>query len=224
MGVQDRDWYREEQGRKRETLDEARPHGALPPLPSWVRSTWNVVVGHLHPKEGDVSADGRKVRQRISAGSAVFSDFLPDTFCLAYRVVGLSLCVLGPRVLHGTRPLWSCISSPQPYLLVVSLSPVRVGLDAGSSPRGSKDPPEDATRRPELKTSGALIGAFSGIVGALLVFLAVYAAAIGYSGWVVGIALGWIPAILASLAAGILFRYLWWLFAIGIVGLIGYFT
>jgi hypothetical protein len=45
MGVQDRDWYREEQRRKREILNEARPHGDRPPLPSWARFAWNAFIG-----------------------------------------------------------------------------------------------------------------------------------------------------------------------------------
>jgi hypothetical protein len=46
MEIQDRDWYREEQRRKREMLDEARPHRTRPPLPSWARFAWNVFVGY----------------------------------------------------------------------------------------------------------------------------------------------------------------------------------
>jgi hypothetical protein len=221
MGVQDRERYREEQRRRLEILDEARPNGALPPLPSWVRSTWNVVVGHLHPKVGDLSAEGRKIRQRISAGSP------------------------GLRVFYLIFFVWLTASSvyhyvfwdPESYMArdlfgIVFLVPSFICLWLVLHPYEWVLTPEarqEAAQIHHKKAAGfedlwSAIGAFSGIVGAILVFLAVYAAAIGYAGWLVGIALGWIPAILGALVAGFLFRYLWWLFAIGIVCLIGLFA
>ena len=225
MGVQDRDWYREEQGRKRETLDEARPHAALPPLPSWVRSPWNVVVGHLHPKEGDVSADGRKVRHRISAGRLCFRIFYLILFVSLTASSVYHYVFWGPGS-YMTRDLFLSLIFLVPSLICLWLVylPYEWVLTAEARQRETKIHQEYATAKTGGEGLWNAVGTFAGTVGALLVFLAVYAAAIGYSGWVVGIALGWIPAILASLAAGILVRYLWWLFAIGIVGLIGYFA
>ena len=220
MGIQDRDWYREEQRRKREMLDEARPHGTPPPLPSWARSTWNAVVGYWHPKEGDVSADGRKVRQRISGGWLAL-----QVFYLLFFV-----WLTGSSVYHYI--FWD----PESYMArdlfgLVFLIPSLICLWLVSRPyewvltpeahqEAAKTQQNKAIAKAGAARLGSAIGTFAGLVGAILVFLAVYAAAIGYSGWVVGIALGWIPAILAALVAGFIFRYLWWLIAIGIFSLI----
>jgi hypothetical protein len=225
MRAQDRDWYREEQGRKRETLGEARPHRALPPLPSWVRSPWNVVVGYSHPKEGDVAADGRKVRQRISAGRLCFRIFYLILFVWLTASSVYQYVFWGPES-YMTRDLFPSLIFLAPSLICLWL--VYLPYEWVLTPEARQEAATIQQKRAIAKAGAEglwnAVGTFAGIVGALLVFLAVYAAAIGYSGWVVGIALGWIPAILASLAAGILVRYLWWLFAIGIVGLIGYFA
>ena len=50
-----------------------------------------------------------------------------------------------------------------------------------------------------------VVGALSGVI----TFIWVYILAVGYSGWVVGIALGWFPAGLAALAAFFVCGYLW---------------
>jgi hypothetical protein len=224
MGVQDRDWYREEQGRKRETLDEARPHGALPPLPSLVRSTWNVVVGYLHPKEGDVSADGRKVRQRISAAWLCFRIFYLILF-VSLTASSVYHYVFWDPESYMARDLFGLVFLiPSLICLWLVYRPYEWVLTPEARHETVNIQQKRAIAKAGVESLWSAIGTFAGILGALLVFLAVYAAAIVYSGWVVGIALGWIPAILASLAAGILCRYLWWLFAIGIVGLIGYFA
>jgi hypothetical protein len=58
------------------------------------------------------------------------------------------------------------------------------------------------------------IGVFAGAIAALIVFTGIYVWAIRHEGWVIGIALGWIPAGLGALAAGIvivwLFASVWW--------------
>jgi hypothetical protein len=59
-------------------------------------------------------------------------------------------------------------------------------------------------------------GIVIGSLAALVTFIVVYVAAVGSVGWVIGIALGWIPAGLAAALAGTLVRWLWPLIAIGI--------
>jgi hypothetical protein len=66
----------------------------------------------------------------------------------------------------------------------------------------------------------AIAGMIVGWLAAVITFIAVYIAAVGSVGWVIGIALGWIPAGLAAGLAYLLFRYLWWLAAIGVVMII----
>jgi hypothetical protein len=225
MGLHDRDWSRAEHRRKRELLNETRPHEALPPFPSWARSTWNVVVGYLHHTAGDVSADRRKVRQRISPG------------WLGLRIFYLIFFfwLSASSVYHGV--FWDPESYTTPdfvaslvflfpalYCLWLVYHPYEWVLTPEARQEAANSQQNRAIAKTGLEGLWSAIGAFAGIVGAILVFLAVYAAAIVYSGWVIGIALGWFPAILAALAAGILFRYLWWLIAIGIFSLIGYFA
>jgi hypothetical protein len=60
----------------------------------------------------------------------------------------------------------------------------------------------------------AITGFIVGGLAALIAFVAVYIAAVGSVGWVIGIALGWIPAGLAAGLAFVLGRYLWWLAAL----------
>jgi hypothetical protein len=52
------------------------------------------------------------------------------------------------------------------------------------------------------------IGRFLGVLGALTAFFWVYVAAIGATGWAMGIALGWATAWLAAVAAFAILRYL----------------
>jgi hypothetical protein len=52
---------------------------------------------------------------------------------------------------------------------------------------------------------GTLTGALTGIA----TFLAVYTLAIDSVGWAAGIALGWIPAVIAAAVVAVLLRYLW---------------
>jgi hypothetical protein len=44
----------------------------------------------------------------------------------------------------------------------------------------------------------------------VVAFLVVYLAAIDSAGWVIGIALGWIPAFFAAATAFFIGRHLWW--------------
>jgi hypothetical protein len=64
------------------------------------------------------------------------------------------------------------------------------------------------------KGIGALlsgVGAFLGAIGALIVYFGVWIAAADSAGWVIGIALGWIPAAIAAGIVWVLLRYGWWL-------------
>jgi hypothetical protein len=67
-----------------------------------------------------------------------------------------------------------------------------------------------------LEITGLVIGAIAG----LITFVCVYIAAVSSVGWVIGIALGWFPALLAGLLAFWLGRYLWWLAALLLLALI----
>jgi hypothetical protein len=50
-----------------------------------------------------------------------------------------------------------------------------------------------------------------GAIGAVIVYFGIWIAAADSAGWVIGIALGWIPAaILAAISYAVL-RYMWWL-------------
>lgn len=68
----------------------------------------------------------------------------------------------------------------------------------------------------------AMVGTAIGGIAMVVTFIAVYIAAVGSVGWVIGIALGWIPAGLASALAYLVFRYLWWLMLLGIGWLVWY--
>lgn len=57
----------------------------------------------------------------------------------------------------------------------------------------------------------SITGIIVGLFAAGITFIAVYIAAVASVGWVVGIALGWIPASLAASLAFLIGRYLWWL-------------
>ncbi len=63
-----------------------------------------------------------------------------------------------------------------------------------------------------VDTAGAVIGG----IAAMVTFIAIMIAAINSVGWVIGIALGWIPACLGCGIAYALFRYLWWVLAIAL--------
>jgi hypothetical protein len=60
-------------------------------------------------------------------------------------------------------------------------------------------------------------GAAAAIAG--LVFIIVYVKAVQSVGWVIGIALGWIPAALAAVIAYGAIRYLWWLLLLAVAAL-----
>lgn len=64
----------------------------------------------------------------------------------------------------------------------------------------------------------SIVGKAFGGIAWLITFIGVYIAAVDSVGWVIGIALGWIPAGLAAVLAYLVFRYLWW--AILIVGVL----
>ena len=61
-------------------------------------------------------------------------------------------------------------------------------------------------------TAGNVIGG----LGGLIAFIWICIAAVGSVGWVVGIALGWIPAALGALVCYLLLRLLW-LPALGLI-------
>jgi hypothetical protein len=77
---------------------------------------------------------------------------------------------------------------------------------------------EDSGFERGLTATGMVIGGIASVI----TFIAVYIAAVGSVGWVIGIALGWIPAGLASALAYVVFRYLWWLMLLGIGWLLLY--
>lgn len=52
-------------------------------------------------------------------------------------------------------------------------------------------------------------GSILGFLGGAVTFMAIYVAAVGSVGWVIGIALGWFPAYLGALACFVFLRYLW---------------
>lgn len=72
-----------------------------------------------------------------------------------------------------------------------------------------------ATESDWFDNAGMIIGSLA----SLITFIVVYIAAVGSVGWVFGIALGWIPAVLASALAYLVFRYLWWLLLFGVIAL-----
>jgi hypothetical protein len=67
-----------------------------------------------------------------------------------------------------------------------------------------------------------MVGTAIGGIAMVVTFIAVYIAAVDSVGWVIGIAVGWIPAGLASALAYLVFRYLWWLMLLGIGWLVWY--
>ena len=64
------------------------------------------------------------------------------------------------------------------------------------------------------------IGLLFGWLAGIITFVAVYIAAVGSVGWVIGIALGWIPSMLAAGLAYFIFRWLWPLIAVGVAWLL----
>lgn len=66
-----------------------------------------------------------------------------------------------------------------------------------------------------------MIGNGIGGLGAIIAFFAIYLAAIGSVGWVIGIALGWIPAYLGGMLTFFFLRYLWPLLLLGLLWLAG---
>lgn len=53
------------------------------------------------------------------------------------------------------------------------------------------------------------VGNIGGFLGGAVAFIAIYIAAVGSVGWVIGIALGWFPAYLGAVLCFALVRYLW---------------
>jgi hypothetical protein len=68
--------------------------------------------------------------------------------------------------------------------------------------------------------TGIIVGSIAGFV----TFFSVWIAAVGSVGWVIGIALGWIPALLASLIAYVVGAFLWPLAALAILVVIAAFA
>lgn len=66
------------------------------------------------------------------------------------------------------------------------------------------------------ETTYEFVSYIIGWVCGAVIFIAVMIAAIGSVGWVIGIALGWIPALLAGTIAAFALRYIWPVFALGI--------
>jgi hypothetical protein len=68
-----------------------------------------------------------------------------------------------------------------------------------------------ANRKPELDSGEFYIriGGLLGAVGACVAFFGAYVAAINSTGWVIGLAVGWITAWLAAVVAFVILRHLW---------------
>ena len=60
------------------------------------------------------------------------------------------------------------------------------------------------------------VGLPIGCIAAVITFLGVYLAAVDSVGWVIGIALGWIPSSLAAWLAFWIFRLLWPFLLVGV--------
>jgi len=61
---------------------------------------------------------------------------------------------------------------------------------------------------------------WTGLLAAAAAFIVVYAAAVSSVGWVIGIALGWIPAYLASCLAFFLVRVFLWFAVLGLLAVV----
>ena len=69
-----------------------------------------------------------------------------------------------------------------------------------------------SANRKQRPDSGELyirIGSLLGVFGACVAFFGAYVAAINSTGWVMGLALGWITAWLAAAVAFVILRHLW---------------
>jgi hypothetical protein len=69
-----------------------------------------------------------------------------------------------------------------------------------------------SAHRNQGRESGELyirIGGLLGALGACIAFFGAYVAAINSTGWVIGLALGWITAWLAAVVAFVICRNLW---------------
>ena len=91
------------------------------------------------------------------------------------------------------------VKTPMPAPTVRGSYP-RPRLRAVSAPLDREAVPGDLYLR---------IGSILGILGACIAFFGAYSAAISSTGWVIGLALGWITAWLAAAVAFVLFRHLW---------------
>lgn len=65
-------------------------------------------------------------------------------------------------------------------------------------------------------------GNIFGFLGGAVSFIAIYIAAVSSVGWVIGIAIGWIPAYLGAFACFLFLRYLWLPAILVIVGALLY--
>lgn len=180
------------------------------------------------PKAGDMSPDGLSVRVKLKPSEQLVRLF--QLAAVVFLGVGL-VCFVTSFGLGLDAPVVTAVVSTVIAAAVSGYLFFKFGLayEWAPSPLGlwlEKNVPRE--NQAEVPNSGTTsgesafesIGGLAGLFGGAVAFIAVYVAAIGAAGWVIGIALGWIPALLAAFLIGLLCRYLWWLVLIGIVMLI----
>jgi hypothetical protein len=64
------------------------------------------------------------------------------------------------------------------------------------------------------------VGLLAGGIAFVITFIAVYIIAIDFVAWLIGIALGWIPALLAGSIAAAVFGFLWPLLVVALIVLV----
>lgn len=64
------------------------------------------------------------------------------------------------------------------------------------------------------------IGPILGVLAGLATFALIMFLAVQREGWVIGLALGWIPASIAAVALGVAVRFLWIILVVGVIYLI----
>jgi hypothetical protein len=189
------------------------------------------------PRDGDFSRDGLWVRKKLpardkrgSSGPIVLSFiglfFLGLSVWLVvpveasgsdeWGVLLISLLMVGGGVFLHLRERYEWQLTPKG--VETYRQKMTTGVYAPEKPHSSGPVRSDSLFDGFSETTGVVLGVIAGLAA----FVGVFAAAVGSAGWVVGIALGWIPAGLAAALAFFTFRYLWWLALILGLGLAGY--
>ena len=179
------------------------------------------------PREGDVSRDGLRVRTRMS-GVARCGYVIGAGVSLV-----LMVALIYAAVVQGAdERVWAvlCALIYFPFALFFLwnavfpfdwLDQAEIGERAASKGEWTAAKAEWTELFTKEGREAALeaISAFAGGCAALVAFVGVYVAAVSSVGWVIGIALGWIPAMLAALLAGfvvyVAFRFFWMIILLG---------